>query len=133
MVGMYDCVHLQRSAIEFVNAKRSNSFIKKLHSIKNFSTFFDKLEVDGLIEDGDSFELTYDDKGLDYNEIRALIEDISKLCNEYGYLHDATVKVLYDGRFLLYLVVHDNLINDITDKINKVMEEEERRAINELP
>jgi hypothetical protein len=147
---MYDDVYLSECWIEFVNAKqsddpephgpyeKSHDFINNLHCIKNYCNFFDKLEVDGSIEDGDCYILTYDNcsrsayygKGLYCNEIKELMENISKLCNQYGYLFDATVKVFDDGDIVLYLIVHDNQVNDITDKINKVIEEEKSKIMS---
>lgn len=126
---MYDVVHLEISKIKFIKVKKSEEFIEELNKINNFDQFFDKInksEIDE-IEDGDYCELTYDNKGLTCESIKELMKDLVELCEDYGCLYNAKVAVYDDGYFLLYLIIIDNKIYDISDEIHKIIRKEENK------
>ena len=126
---MVDLVHLSNSFIKFTNIKKCNKFVKQLNGIENFLDFFDKFEISADIKKNDMYELMYNDT-ISCKAIEELINDIIDLCEDYGHKLTLKIKVFDDGEILLYLIVIDNKIYDIGDKINKYIEHKENKIFH---
>ena len=126
---MYDCVHLEDSYIKFTKSDSDYLwyFIEGLNSIENFNKFFDEFDtICKIEEENESYELTYHNDGnLNSDEILYLIENIIRLCTGYKHTLNLTLKIFDDGQFIKYLIIIDNEIYDVTNKINNLIRFEE--------
>ena len=123
---MYNCVHLQNSYIRFCDSKKSCEFVEEINEIDNFHNFFDHFEISEHVENNDCYELTYDGRGLSSGCIVELINDVISLCKNFNCELNLTIKIFDDGIFLLYLIVCDNQVYEISSRINSQMKYEEK-------
>ena len=132
---MYSCVHLENSYIRIGNIDYDNlwGFIEDLNELEYFKNFFYNFGQDYEINQNKSYELTYHNDGdLDYNQILNLITTIVQICKRYQNFLNLTIKIFDDGLFLMYIMVINNEIFDITDKINNSLIRAENIIINSI-
>lgn len=123
---MHDCIHLRNSYIKFNQISHYKKLVNELNEIDNFLELFDYFEVEPDIKKNDSYELTYHKSDLSVEQIMKLINDIIELCDQYENVLTLTIKIIDDGSFMLYCIITDNVINDVTNKINKYMLRKEK-------
>lgn len=119
---MSDYVILKESMITFNSRKNHDQFIKQLNDIKYFLDFFDCLQIGNKIKKGDNYELTYHADHsceLGASQLYKLITRIIHLCKKYNNSLSITMISFNDTEMELYLVVKNNKIYDIGNKINK--------------
>ncbi|AVL94304.1 hypothetical protein mvi_944 [Megavirus vitis] len=120
---MYDYICITTNYIKFTTTKNSKKFIRKLNEIENFLEFFDEFEINDELKKGDCYEITYGIRQLSYCHMIKLINDIIKYCKKYGNEFNTNIKIFYDGYFILCLIVKNNILYDLTDKINNSIQD----------
>jgi hypothetical protein len=125
-----DIIHIERSCITVNNINKAPMFVEKLNKIPNFLKFFDKWGNNKL-EQGMGYELTYHGV-LSCELIEELIKNIIELCKEYECVVEFTIKIFDDGEFLLYWIITENTIHDVTYDINQSMRQIENKILGPI-
>ncbi|ANB51084.1 hypothetical protein [Powai lake megavirus] len=127
---MYDYISITTNYIKFTNTKNYKKFIRKLNKIENFLEFFDEFKIDDELKKGDCYEITYGTRQLSYDDMIKLINNIIKCCKKYGNEFNTNIKIFYDGYFILCLIVKNNILYDLTNKINNSIQNIESNIKN---
>jgi hypothetical protein len=103
-------------------------YVKELRNIKYYVDFF--YDIDSDIESDMLYEIKHHNRGnLSCDKIEQLIKDII-IVNDKHHVNINMVIKIFDGLFLTYWVINNNIINDLTTNINAFMRKCDKKYKN---
>jgi hypothetical protein len=107
-----------------------NDYITDIHAINHFTDFFNPIHDD--IEPDMLYEITYHNRGhLSCDQLEKLIKDIIFVNDKHQVTLNMIIKI-FDGLFLTYWIINNNIITDLTTNINAFMKKCDKKYKNPL-
>lgn len=128
--------YLSSSFIRVLNHDTIDDFLSEIDSIPNINKYFKYEYVSDDIENNRLYEITDVYSGSDPDEeigvVKEVVQNLIKVCDKHFNQANLTIKIFGHNDFDLYLIVIDNQLKDITDRVRQLLFKEEKKADEEL-